>query len=349
MLGSIKKINSIVMLDKKSLNRILFDIEMYQNEKVVAIYNPKCIGIMNSAKDLFTNCIPICELVNKNEIEKISDAISNSNITQIIFFSITSGWKTLIEKIHEKNKNIKLKLFWHGSHSLFVMNNESNYFYSMIELIQREIIHSIAFAKESMAEFYKLKNYNSFFVPNNVCNIKSTFKPFEKENEKKYIGLYSAGNRWEKNTFNQLSAVSMLKNSCIDIIPVTDLVDSFCKMTGVHINDKNIKYLERQDLFNRMALNDVNLYVTFTECSPMLPLESLELGVPCITGNNHHYFRNSKLSDYLIVKAEDDINEIYEKIKFAISNKEEIINLYKIWKNDYNLFCENKLSEFLND
>ena len=81
----------------------------------------------------------------------------------------------------------------------------------------------------------------------------------------------------------------------------------------------------------------------------MLPLESLELGVPCITGNNHHYFRNSKLSDYLIVKAEDDINEIYEKIKFAISNKDEIINLYKIWKNEYNLFCENKLSEFLND
>ena len=25
------------------------------------------------------------------------------------------------------------------------------------------------------------------------------------------------------------------------------------------------------------------------------------------------------------------------------------LNLYKIWKNEYNLFCENKLSEFLND
>ena len=347
-----KNISNIVLkkgYDKKYLNYILNEIKKCKDADVIAIYNPDCIGIMNSTKELFKFSIPLVEIFLVNMCLEIADALVSTKANQIIFSSITFGWKNLIENISLKNNSIKLKFLWHGSHAMLVQKNESYFLYNILELSERNIISSIGFAKESMAEFYKLKNYNSFFVPNNVCNIKSTFKPFEKENEKKYIGLYSAGNRWEKNTFNQLSAVSMLKNSCIDIIPVTDLVDSFCKMTGVHINDKNIKYLERQDLFNRMALNDVNLYVTFTECSPMLPLESLELGVPCITGNNHHYFRNSKLSDYLIVKAEDDIKEIYEKIKFAISNKDEIINLYKIWKNEYNLFCENKLSEFLND
>ena len=65
-----------------------------------------------------------------------------------------------------------------------------------------------------------------------------------------------------------------------------------------------------------MSNNTINLYVTFSECSPMLPLESLELEVPCITGNNHHYFKeNNLLKKYLVIENETSIEEIKEKIK----------------------------------
>ena len=127
----------------------------------------------------------------------------------------------------------------------------------------------------------------------------------------------------------------------------SNLVDEARSSVMGEINDRNIGYLKRQDLLNRMAQNDLNLYVTFTECSPVVPLESLELGVPCITGNNHHYFRNSKLYDYLVVKSEDNIDEIYSKARIAIENKDEIIKLYKSWKKDYDVFFNQKLLEFL--
>lgn len=352
MFNKIKKINSIVRLDKKSLSGILSNIENYKNQRVVAIYNPKCIGIMNSAKDLFDNLIPMDELVNKEEIEKISEAIANSNITQIVFFSITIGWKTLIEKIHEKNKNIKLKLFWHGSHSLFVMNNESNYFYNVIELIERKILYSVAFAKESMAELYKIKGYNSFFLPNKIPHIEdfsniNVDNNIEKNNDKIKIGLYAAGDRWEKNTFNQLSAAFLIDNSIVDVIPNTKLVKSFCKLMNIELTRSASKHVSRKELFEKMSKNDINLYVTFTECSPVLPLESLELGVPCIIGNNNHYFKNSKLQDYLVVDSEDNIDEIYNKLKNAIENKNEIIRLYEEWKKVYDVFFSKKLQDFL--
>ncbi|MNE90072.1 hypothetical protein D3C80_1875460 [compost metagenome] len=68
----------------------------------------------------------------------------------------------------------------------------------------------------------------------------------------------------------------------------------------------------------------------------MLPLESLEMGIPCLTSNNHHYFQNSKLHEFLVVNENDNAMEIYKKIKYCLDHKEEVMNLYREWKNEYN-------------
>lgn len=305
---------------------------------------------MNSTKDLFENTVGIKEILNKKQFDTIINAIIKSEVKYVVFSSITFGWKGIVEELKKRNKDIKIKFLWHGSHAMFVERDESYFLYSIMELMDRGLVDSVGFFKESMAEFYKRKGYNSFFVTNNVNNVKVTNKEaFKREEGKVYLGSYAAGDRWGKNTVNQLSAASMIENSVVDIIPVTPLISEFCETMNININDKNLGYLPRQELLNRMALNDVNLYVTFTECSPVIPLESLELGVPCITGNNHSYFKNSKLQDYLVVKSEDDINEIYEKIKYAKENKEEIISLYKEWKKDYDILSKELLNKFIND
>ncbi|MBQ9012199.1 MAG: hypothetical protein IJ094_01245 [Bacilli bacterium] len=345
-----KKVKDILFYPKNETNEIINIINSFKGEAGFAIYNPECLGIMNSTKDLFKNTLALKEVLNKKQIDTIVDAIINSNVKYVVFSSITFGWKGIAEKLKEKNNVIKIKFLWHGSHAMFVERDESYFLYSILELMDRGIVDSIGFFKESMANFYKEKGYNSFFVTNNVKDIKVTnHNAFNKEDGKVYIGSYAAGDRWGKNTANQLSAASMIENLVLDIIPVTPLISEFCETLNITINDKKLGYLQRQDLLNRIALNDVNLYVTFTECSPVIPLESLELGVPCITGNNHSYFKNSKLEEYLVVKSEDNIDEIYSKIKYAINNKEEIIKLYKDWKKEYDVYAEELLCNFIND
>lgn len=344
-----QKIKDVLWYNKTYTDEIVKEIKSHSNSEIIVIYNPECLGIMNSTKDMFENTIAIKEIFKEKQINEIADAICNSNISQVVFSSIAFGWKKLIERIHEKNKNIKIKFFWHGLHADFVNRDESYFLYSVIELMDRKIAYSIAFAKESMAEFYCEKGYNSYFLPNTVKNLKTDDDiKFKKQEGKNYIGLYSAGERWEKNTYNQLSAVSLIKDAIVDVIPVTDLVKSFCNLMNITIRDENVGYLKRQDFLNRMAQNDINLYVTFRECSPVIPLESLELGIPCLTGNNHHYFKNSKLAEYLIVNSEDDIDEIAEKTRLCIENKDEIIDLYRKWKIDYDKFVANKFEEFIN-
>ena len=351
-----EKIKRMIIFNKKYTMGIVESINQFKNEEVIAICNPENIGVTNSTVDTFKNVVKIKELLNKKEVEIISNAIVSSKITNVIFSGFTYGYEELILKLKEKKSKIKVKVFWHGSHAMLVERDEEYFLNTVITLSKNGFIDAIAFAKESMAEFYKLKGFNSYFLPNTVKNI-TIDKKYEldlkneseqkKDNEKVYIGLYSAGSRWEKNTFNQLSAIFMVKNAVVDVLPRNELVNSFIKMMNINVTEFESTFIPRNELYARMGANDVNLYVTFTECSPVIPLESLELGVPCVTGNNHHYFKNSKLQDYLVVKSEDSIDEIYEKILYAIENKEEIIRLYKEWKVVYDKEVEKLKTKFL--
>ena len=93
--------------------------------------------------------------------------------------------------------------------------------------------------------------------------------------------------------YTQMAAVSMLDDAIIDMVPLNDSAKDFAKTIGVEIDGLE-KPLKREDLLKRMSSNDVNLYVTYSECAPMLPLESMEMGVVCISGNNHHYFKDDE-------------------------------------------------------
>lgn len=342
----VKKIFTIFKYPKKSVKLVLEEIKKYNSKEYIVFYNPECIGIMNATKEIFDNTIPLVEIFNKKEIEDIAEEISKSNIKQIIFATQAHGYKALAEKIKEKNSKIIIKFMWHGSHSLFVNRDEEYFLESILDLEKRGIVTSIGFLKESMAKYYSLKGYNSYFVMNTVNTIKEAKSDIKRDEIK--VGIYSSGDRWEKNTYNQLSACSLVDNNIIvDSIPATELFKSYCKLM-------NIKYVEdlktsvsRDELVDRMSKNTINLYVTFTECAPMIPLESMQVGVPCIVGDNNHYFTNTNLEKYLVVKAEDSIDEIAEKMKLCIENREEIMRLYKEWKKEYDLKSKESVNKFL--
>lgn len=345
----IKKTFSIFKYRKKEMNILLNLIDNVKNTEYLTFYNPECIGIMNSTKELFdeSNIISLYELFNKKEIEKIALKIKEQNFKQVIFSTMAYGYKPLAEKIHEVDNTIKIKFLWHGSHSLFVNKNEEYFLYNILDLAKRNIIESIGFLKESMADFYKSKGYNAYFVKNTV-NTKAIEVSKKEKDNKIRIGLYSSGDRWEKNTYNQLSACAMLKNAIVDLVPNTDLSKSFCKLMNIEMAvDSNISNFSHDDLLIRMSNNDINLYVTFTECAPLVPLESFEVGVPCIVGDNNHYFNGTELEEFLVVKSEDSIDEIYEKINLVIKNKEKIITLYKNWKKTYDVEAKKSVEEFL--
>ena len=55
----------------------------------------------------------------------------------------------------------------------------------------------------------------------------------------------------------------------------------------------------------------------------------------------------SKLRDYVCVNREDDPREIRDKITNVIENKEEVLKLYREWKNNFNNEVKKQVKEFL--
>lgn len=345
----VKKINSIFFYQKGYTNNVISNINNFEDTSFVAIYNPETKGIMNATIELFGNehSLELYEIFNKKQIINIANAIVNKGFKQVLFATMAYGYKDLAEKIHELNPDIKIKFMWHGSHSLFVNYNEQKFLEELLQLQKRGVVSSIGFFKSAMAKFYSEKGYNACLLMNDVKLTNNYDKDLNDKRIK--IGLYSSGDRWEKNTYNQLSACAMIKDAYVDIIPETKLASSFCKLMNINrLTDECLMGVEREQLLKRMAKNTVNLYVTFTECSPMIPLESFELGVPCVIGNNTDFFKNSKLNEMVVVKEEDSIDEIYEKINFAIENKDEIMELYRQWKKEYSKEVIRLKEEFLN-
>lgn len=146
--------------------------------------------------------------------------------------------------------------------------------------------------------------------------------------------------------FNQIAGASLVENATVDSVPLNFEGQVFASKIGLEMTGLS-KGVKREELLKRMASNTINLYVTFSECAPMLPIESMECGTICLTGDNHHYFKNTELEKYLVVSREDDVVAIADKIKFALENEEKIFKIYNSWKKKYDLESKKSVQAFL--
>lgn len=320
-------------------------IEKYKDCNYIAIHNQEWLGVTSATIELFDNLVDCGEIYRREDIKLIGDAIINSKIKQVVFSAFAIGWKDLIIYLKNKTSNIKIKVYWHGSNSQILDSYGWNGHMNIFNLYKKGYVDVFATCKKSLIEFYKKNGCNALFITNKVDIDITTAKKRKKGNP--IIGLYAAKcTDWRKNMFTQMAAVSLFDNATLDIVPLTKEAKEFADKLNLKVTGEE-RSLPREELLKRMTNNDVVLYVSFSECSPMLPLESMELGVPCITGNNHHYFQNNDLERYIVVKNEANIEEIKEKIELCLNNKEKIIKLYDLFSKENKQNSKNDIKKFL--
>lgn len=332
-------------------------LEKYKekNPEYVIFHNPRWMGVTSATKELFDNLVPLQGTYTSSQVDLIARKISELNVKQVVFSAFEYGFDKLARKIKLLNSDIKIKLFWHSSHSQIngqlvdIINWKTNL--KVINLHKEGIIDVFGTCKESLVSFYKSQNFKTAFIQNTVLldeKLKEEILKIKKDskNENIKIGLYAAGMDWRKNMFNQIAGASLVENATVDSVPLNFEGQVFASKIGLEMTGLS-KGVKRKELLKRMASNTINLYVTFSECAPMLPIESLECGTICLTGDNHHYFKNTELEKYLVVSREDDVVAIADKIKFALENEEKIFKIYNSWKKEYDLESKKSVQAFL--
>lgn len=324
-------------------NKFDNDLSKLSNKDYIALCNVNWIGVKNATTELFENTITITE--NIKTYDHIIDKISTSNKKLIIFSGFYHEWIKIIKGVKEKNNSIKFKILWHGSNAMNVEEYDWKVFKMTFDLLNEGLIESIGFVKKTMYELYKELGYKVEFVMNTIHIDDYKFMKSKKENKKIKIGIYASGDRWVKNFYNQLAGASLVENAIVDVVPISSKTKEFAQILKLDITGAG--RIIRGEMLNRLSKNDINLYVTFVECAPIIPLESLELGVPCITSNNHHYWQNTKLEKYLVLDKCEDARAIADRIELCLKNKDKIIKLYNEWKKKYDLECEKNNKKFI--
>ena len=336
----------------KRINELSRSIEKFTNQDYLIFSNPEWVGVTHVAEDLFGGYVPIksIDVYTKKETIEVAKTIVSAKKNLIIMNGLVAGWDKVIEQIRLMDSEVKIKILYHGGDSRLARWGDYYSFMKILGLHNMNIINEIGFVKKQQAEFYIEKGYRAKFVANNIkiddiekhkigVGIKDGIR----------IGLYCSGDIEWKNIFNQVAAASLVGHDVtLDIVPLNNMIAGYADKIGIRVTGSD-KLIPRDALLTRMASNDLNMYVTFAEAAPLMPIESMDLGVPCVTANNHHYWTGTPLEDSLIVNRVDDVFAISEKMKQALDSKNKIMKEYHLWKSEYNKVSKDTVKNFLNN
>lgn len=311
----------------------------------MAVLHPNWLGIRSSTLELFPNYYFVDEVVSEKLTRHRADLLLETGCQRIVFSGFTKSFLHLALQLKRLKPDIKLYNFWHGN---FLQVNEPmvwDQFCTVEQLGRKGVLEKVGFAKKGMAEVMAKTGLRTGFLMNRVNRIpgKAAVPPRKGPS----FGIWAVQPIWRKFPYAMLAAARMIPDAKVIVSGSDDRAREFAKLLRLNTYFYS-KSIPQSQILEKLAQMDLNLYVTLSECAPMLPLESLSVGVPCLFGPNSHYFEDHPyLHSRLVVAYPDDALSIAGYIERALSDREKIVNAYIEYAPEYNLRSQKLLSDFL--
>lgn len=298
------------------------------DEEIKIIKNNDCIiflsehdkNLLEGLQEKYKNIIVLDESMQNINIKYI-DAINNSKkLKKVIFVNFIMPFAKMYENI--KNKTIE-NIFTYDISSftdqyiMIIFNNIMDYY-------DRNIIKKIYCLDSGSFEVLKKANYNVEKI-----NLIKTEDVKINNKEKNSIGILCTDYDPKHNFYNALTSIRLVNNySKVKLI-------SHMNATIDFFNYFDINYELCENIDDVMKNNFVNLYCCFSNHDISLIFKSMNMGVPCIIGNCDVFDDNKILKELLVLKSDDDVNEIADKVNRIKDNYEKIFEEYREWRKIY--------------
>ena len=312
---------------------------------VVAICHPRWQGARSSAQGQTPNLLLAPE-TGAAEVEAMVDCLETSGATHFIVNGFYRGYASLLRLIRKRMPYAGIYYIHHGSFFQMLEDPSLPALVARISrLRQQGIIDRVGFCKAGMAEAFDRLGVPAFEVMNRVPQENAS--PPSAWNTPASV-LIPAGAQLRKNPHTQLMGALLCED--IDEIHLTCDLDLqyLPKSALARVALKVHRNLDREATTRLMRQSNVVLYATISECAPMVPLESLALGVPCLTGDNHGLFdRSPLLAQQLLISRADDPWAIAEAISNLRKNHGECCAEIQAFNKCYDRRAEQSLNDFL--
>lgn len=286
---------------------------------------------------------------DNNNNMKIIDKYIQEGTEQIIFSGFEIGWDNLVRNIKEKYSKLKVKVICNTQDSLLYYEYERQNFFKLLELSKQNLIDDIAFLRKGQYETYKSLGYNCSYLRENYILEESKRIKIKGSKGKINLGIYPLNYTWDKNIFNQLCIAKFIENCNLNYNNLDERMQDFLDTMQICNSPDKIEKIEEQVLIDKLSKNDVIVSTAFTEYVHPVFLISMELGIPCLIGNNSDFFeKDEELKQYIVTIAEDNAIINAKMVENILKNKEKILDLYKKWKQEYNVQAKEQIEKFIN-
>ena len=283
-----------------------------------------------------------------NENMKVINDSMKEEIEQIIISGFEIGWDRMVKDTKKKYPNLKIKVICNTQDSLLYYDYERENFFKLLELSKENIIDDIAFLRKSQYETYKNLGYKCSYLRENYILKEKVNAEKNIDNSKVQLGIYPLNYTWDKNIFNQLCIAKFLKNANLNYNCLDARMEEFLNTMEISNMPIKIQQIEEKNIIEELVKNDVIISTSFTEYVHPIFFISMELGIPCLIGNNSDFFEeNDELRKYVVTLAEDDPIIKSKKVEKILENKEKIKELYKKWKVEYNKQAQTSIENFI--
>ena len=312
------------MLDKS--------LDIIYNKKHIVILPQAYDNLLESFNYTFGNTILLTSNINDKKI--IIDFINQNNFKNIIFVNYQLEYDQIISSIIQK---IDYNFIFTENLAAFSNEYIYNIYKGVYKLYKNTPNSKLGIIDYSLFECLKNNNEN---VEHIILDIKRNTKSIDIK--KNMIGLLNSEYNPNHSFYNELSAIKLLDNMKANL--------SYCsKRTKRFLKTFEINYNLEKNYSNVLKSSEINLYINFTDNNNLLFLESMDRGIPCILGNNEILDCNKYLKKMLVMKSDDDINEISKKIIDVKKNKEKIIKEYQKFRDAYTIESQKSVEIFLNE
>lgn len=262
------------------------------------------------------------------KIEEIAESIKNSK--NITFFNLAVNSNLLLNILPKKiNKNA---IFQYSISELSDIN------------LYNQLLLLLKYLDSGLIQNVYCLEYSTYLIFKEKYNFKYLQLDIEKESENsgEGIGIIAPPNDKHAGIMNELSGISLTDYKTVKITKPRKVVQNFCKKFNIHL-------IKVKSIEEAISNNEINLYVNFCGISYSYILESMDKGIPCIVGNTDFFDSNKLLKEYLVLKSDDSINEIKDKIILVRDNKEKILDEYQKFRKDYSKKAKKSLSKFIDE
>lgn len=284
-------------IKKKLSGKSQYDLQDLLNEvkKISANYSELIIcpentdanwlGIKNATLAMFpdkTFIIPqnySNQIVSDNDLRVLIKTFSENNGKRIIL----SGFPEYFYKIinYSNNLNLNVEFIFHGGLAELNQNTASQRLMENIfKFAKSGKISKIYVVKEGLDKLFTALTQVKTIRITPPVSIDENLNLKKFNDNKIHIGVFG-NNSYNKNRHIQVAAAALIPDSIVHVIGENEFSYLLPKHRVI-----THEQMSRKEFLEILGSMDINLYCSYSESWGQVTLESLALGVPCLTGNN---------------------------------------------------------------